>query len=168
MFGRLWARIKTLWNLAKNERGTPRELAWAIALGVFAGCTPAVGVHGWVAIGFATLFKKNRLFAWLGSRISNFLILPWIVIAEVQLAHRLRTGSFATLTKDDVLDKAGSLLLDWILGSVPVGLVSAAVLGLVAYRLFVWRDARRAREGDAIALTRPPDEAPPPSAESPP
>jgi uncharacterized protein len=167
VFGRLWARVKTLWTLAKNERGTPRELAWAIAIGVFSGCTPAVGFHGWVAVGLATLARKNRLFAWIGSRISNFLILPWIILAEVQLSHRLRTGAYAPLSKDHVLDQAGALLLDWILGSIPVGLALAALLGLVAYRVFVWRDARRAATPVDVA-TPPPAEALPPSSESPP
>lgn len=146
MFRRLWTRIRTLWMVAKNERGTPRELAWAVALGVFAGCTPAVGVHGWVAVGLATLFRKNRLFAWLGSRISNFVILPWIVLLEVQLSHRVRTGSFAPITKEHVIDQAASLLLDWILGSIPVGLLLGALLGAVEYAFFAWRDRRRREE----------------------
>lgn len=169
MFGRLWVRIKMLWTLAKNERGTPRELAWSVALGVFAGCTPAIGIHGWVALGFATLFKKNRLFAWLGSRISNFLILPWIVIAEVQLAHRVRTGSYASITKDNVLAKAGSLLVDWALGSIPVGLLLAAIIGAAAYQVFRWRDRRRQTQAPLDEEPTPtPDAALPPSSGSPP
>ena len=93
MFRRLWDRIKRLWSLAKSERASPREIGWAVAIGAFAGCTPAIGFHGGLALALATLFKKNRLFAWLGSRISNMVFLPFIVIAEVQVAHYARTGT---------------------------------------------------------------------------
>jgi len=144
LFRRLLVRIKTLWNLARNERASPKELAWAIALGVFAGCTPAVGVHGWLALGLATLFRKNRLFCWIGSRVSNFLILPWIVIAEVQLSHRLRTGGFVELHESDALEKAPTLILDWILGSIPVGIALAALVGVLSFYAFRFRDRRRA------------------------
>jgi uncharacterized protein (DUF2062 family) len=167
LFRRLLVRIKTLWSLAKNERASPKELAWAIALGVFAGCTPAVGVHGWVALGLATLFRKNRLFCWIGSRISNFLILPWIVIAEVQLSHRLRTGSFVELHESDALEKAPALILDWILGSIPVGIALGALLGILAFYGFRFRDRRRAAREAREAKEREKDEATRSPAEAP-
>jgi uncharacterized protein (DUF2062 family) len=164
LFRRLLVRIKTLWALAKNERASPKELAWAIALGVFAGCTPAVGVHGWVALGLATIFRKNRLFCWIGSRISNVVIIPWIIIAEVQLSHRLRTGSFVELHESDALEKAPTLILDWILGSFPVGIALAALLGVLSFYAFRFRDRRRAareaREAKEGEPTRSPAEAP--------
>src|SRR5262249_35472866 len=31
------AKIRQLWQLAKNERATPREIGWAVAVGVFVG-----------------------------------------------------------------------------------------------------------------------------------
>lgn len=143
---RLWEKIKALWKLARSERASPREIGWAVAIGAFAGCTPAMGAHGWLAIGLATLFKKNRLFAWLGSRISNMIILPFIAIAEVQVAHRLRTGEWAVLERATVLEKAPSLLLDWCLGTIPVGIAIGAFFGLLAWGIAALRDRRRARE----------------------
>ena len=176
MFRRLWQKLKLLWRLAKSERATPREIGWAVAIGAFAGCTPAVGVHGPLAMGLATLARKNRLFAWLGSRISNMVFLPFIALAEVQLSHRLRTGTFVDLTRGDILSQAPHLLLDWCLGCFPVGAAAGIVMGLAAYAFAHHRDARRARAAAAAAataaasasLTRPtPAELPPPSSGSP-
>lgn len=144
MFARLWLRIKTLWRLAKSERAAPREIFWAVFLGAFAGCTPAVGIHGWVGVGLATLFKKNRLMAWIGSRISNMIFLPFIALAEVQLAHRVRTGAWAQIDRDTAISQAGSFLLDWCLGTIPVGIVIGVLCGLLGYALAVRRDRRRA------------------------
>jgi uncharacterized protein (DUF2062 family) len=138
---RWWNKLVTLWKLAKSERATPREIGWAVAIGAFAGCTPALGFHSWVALGLATLFRKNRLFAWLGSRVSNILILPFIVFAEVQVAHRLRTGDWVAIAPHRALDQASALFLDWCLGTVPVGSAVGALLGIVTWAIA----ARRAK-----------------------
>ncbi len=148
---RAWARIKSLWLAAKNERAEPREIGWAVALGVFAGCTPAVGFHGGLALLLATIFKKNRLFCWIGSRIANAITLPFVVLAEVQLAHRLRTGTFLALDRAHILDHGADLLLDWALGTVPVGGALAAVVGWGAYLWARRRAARRRAADDASA-----------------
>lgn len=126
-------------------------------MGVFAGCTPAVGIHGWVAFLLATVCKRNRLYAWLGSRVSNFLIMPFIVIAEIQCARYLRTGKTVELRRETVLDEAPTLLLDWTLGSVLVGVVLGLVIGGLAYLWALRRLAREARENavDPASLEPP-------------
>src|SRR5262249_35078283 len=144
--------IKTLWKLAKSERASPREIGWAVAIGAFAGCTPAVGFHGPLALGLATLFKKNRLFAWLGSRISNMVFLPFSAIAEVQLSHRVRMGMWVTLDRDHALDQAGTLFLDWCLGTIPVGAFIGLVMGLVSWAFARRRDRRRTAQEASRAV----------------
>lgn len=168
---RLWEKLKLLWKLAKSERATPREIGWAVAIGAFAGCTPAIGVHGPLAMGLATLARKNRLFAWIGSRISNMIMLPFIALAEVQVSHLLRTGAFVELNRDNILAKAPDLLLDWCLGAIPVGIVIGALLGALAYGLAHRRDRRRATAAaeaaeaasPATPLPAPPESPTPPT-----
>lgn len=140
---RLGARVRRLVRRAKNERASPREVGEAVFLGVFAGCSPAVGVHGPIALALATVLRRNRLYAFLGSRVSNIVILPFIVLAEVQASHVLRTGHFAALRREHVLDEAPTLLLDWVLGSVLVGAALGLVVGWLAYMWAKWRADRR-------------------------
>jgi uncharacterized protein len=154
LFRRLWEKIKTIWTLAKSERASPREIGWAVAIGAFAGCTPAIGIHGGLAIALATLFKKNRLFAWLGSRISNMVFLPFIAIAEVQVSHRLRTGAWVELDRENAIDQAGTLLLDWCLGTIPVGIAIGVIMGVIAWWFARRRDRRRS-ENDAAESAAP-------------
>jgi uncharacterized protein (DUF2062 family) len=142
-FRRQWSRLKNLWHLAKNERASPKQIAWAVAVGAFSGCAPAPGFHGWIAVGLATLFRLNRLFAWIGSRISFFAVYPWIVIAEVEIAHRARTGEWVQISKETAVDQAGTLLLDWCLGSIPVGLALGVLAGLAGYAWARRRDRRK-------------------------
>lgn len=166
VFRRLWQKIKSLWLLAKNERASRWEIFWAVFIGAFAGCTPAVGFHGALAIGLATLFKKNRLFAWLGSRISNMVFLPFITYAEVQVAHRIRVGTWASISfeRERALEQAGQLLLDWCLGAIPVGLVIGALTGLIGLAWAIRRDKRLAAAGEPTTTTLA--AAPTPSSES--
>ena len=142
MLRKLWAKVKAIWQLARSERASPREIGWAFGIGAFLACTPAMGFHGWLALGAATVLKKNRLFAWLGSRISNMLILPFIVIAEVQVAHRLRAGEWLVLDRGTVIHQAPSLILDWCIGSIPVGGAIGILLGLLAWAIATHRQRR--------------------------
>lgn len=143
MFGRLWRRLRVLWRLATTERATPRQIALAAFLGAFVGSTPVIGFHGWIAVGLATALRLNRLYAFLGSRVSSPLVLPFIVIAEIQLAHRVRCGEFIALTRADVLEHAKGMLLDWCLGTAPVALIVGTIAGAAAYGLAVLRRRRK-------------------------
>ena len=177
MFRRLWEKIKRVWQLAKSERATPREIGWAVGIGAFVGCSPAFGLRPWLALGIATLAKKNRLFTWLGSHTSNWLMAPFILLAEVQFSHRLRTGSFVVLDRENIVDRAPQLLLDWCLGWLAVGGLIAVVMGFLAYGFAHWRDTRNrlalesngTAEGPEVQAAKVADVATPPTpAELPP
>ncbi|MEO8875952.1 MAG: hypothetical protein ABI461_10215 [Polyangiaceae bacterium] len=75
------------------------------------------------------------MWSWLGSRVSNFLIYPWIVIGEIELGHHLRFGNWMHLTESEVMQRKGKLMLDWLIGSLPVAVGAALALGLLAYGL---------------------------------
>jgi uncharacterized protein (DUF2062 family) len=121
-----------LWDRAKNEHSTPYELGWAIGVGVFAGCTPFFGFHMWVALALATLLRLNRLWAFVGSRVSFTPLFAFITFCEIESAHLLRFRSWAPLTPHDALDHGKELLGDWFLGTILVGGLLGAALGLAA------------------------------------
>jgi uncharacterized protein (DUF2062 family) len=110
----------------------------------------------WLALGLATVLRLNRLWAFLGSRISSNVILAWLAFSEIEIGHRLRTGAWAQLAPADVLANGRQLIGEWLLGSVLVGAALAAALGLVAYAIARRWPVRRHK----------PDEAPPPSSGS--
>jgi uncharacterized protein len=122
-----------LWEQAKNEHCTPREIGWSVGVGVLCGCTPFLGLHMWMAIALATLFRLNRLWAFLGSRISFSPLFALIAFCEIEAAHRVRTGRWAPLTPHDAAAHGKELLGDWLLGATLVGTGCAAAIGLAAY-----------------------------------
>jgi uncharacterized protein (DUF2062 family) len=126
---------RNLWERARREHSSPREIGLSVGVGAFMACTPLIGFHLWLALGFATLLKLNRLWAMIGSRLSTTPILLVTTFAEIQAAHRLRTGGWATMTLHQALARGPELVLDWGIGSVIVGSGVATIAGLAAMML---------------------------------
>ena len=59
-------------------RGNPREIALGMALGLFIGMTPIMGLHMATAVPLAALFKWNKISAAAGVWITNPLTAPVI------------------------------------------------------------------------------------------
>ena len=121
-------------GLRTEGAGALRETA-AVALGVFIGCLPVYGLHlliCWI-VGFA--FGLNRLKMYLAANISNPLVAPWLLFAEVQAGAWLRRGSFHPLTLHAIKTTGAAVFgLDLLAGSLLVGgaLASLAAAGTYA------------------------------------
>jgi uncharacterized protein (DUF2062 family) len=150
---------RVLWDRARNERASPREIGWAFGMGVFIGFSPFVGVHLGMAFLVATVLRLNRLWTMAGSRVSITPLLITVAFLEVEAAHRLRTHEWVTVTPHEVLGHGREFLVDWCLGACLVATPIAAVAGLVAYVL--------ARRRASQVTGRTPDGPRRPSSESP-
>jgi len=137
---KLVARARSLWVVMRTERAAPRDIFWSVFIGAALGCTPLLFVRPWIAVAITTALRKNRLWSWAAAHVSgNWLLNPVIALVEIQLSHRVRTGAWVPLTLKDVMERGAVLLLDWTLGSIPVGLVVGVLFGLAGASL-----ARRA------------------------
>jgi hypothetical protein len=113
--------------------------------------------------------------------VSIMLFLPFIIYAEVGVAHLARTGSWVAIelsSAEGAIAQARELLLDWCLGVFPVGAALGATLGFGAWALARRRDRRAGRLADAppaspapsptpCSTPAPPSERPAPSSGSP-
>src|SRR5207249_8066883 len=80
---------RTFADLRTEGAGPTREAA-AMGLGAFIGCSPFYGFHlamCWAAGWFLGL---NRLKMYLAANVSNPLVAPFLVVAEVQTGAWLR------------------------------------------------------------------------------
>ena len=59
-------------------RGNPREIALGMALGLFVGMTPLMGLHTVIAVPLAALFKWNKISAAVGVWVTNAITAPII------------------------------------------------------------------------------------------
>lgn len=132
-----------------------------MAIGVFCGCTPFIGLHMWMALGLTTLFRLNRLWSFIGSRISSSVMLYLLAFGEIELGHRLRSGAWVNIAPREVFDHARQLFGDWLIGSAIVGLVLGTLLGLLAYLLASRAVSRRRLEQSPGRTSESPPSAPP-------
>src|SRR5689334_9391481 len=117
MLERLIEGSRTLLRRALAEHAAPSKVALSVALGTFCACTPLIGLHIWMALGLATLFRLNRLWAAVGSRATTAGLWPVVTFLEIEAAHRVRFGVWAPISPTDAVAHGRELLLDWVLGT---------------------------------------------------
>jgi SAM-dependent methyltransferase len=132
---------RTFYELRTEGEGPGRE-ACAIGVGLFIGCSPFYGFHllmSWVC---GRLFRLNRLKVYLASNISNPVVAPLLILAEIQTGAWLRSGTFLALTLQAVKTiRPWQFGLDWFLGSAVIGGVLGSIGGITTY--FALRDGHK-------------------------
>ena len=122
-------------GLRVEGAGAGRETA-AIAVGVFIGCLPFYGFHLLLCWIVGALAGLNRLKMYLAANISNPLVAPWLVVAEIQTGAWVRRGALQALTPDAVASTGlAAIGADAIVGSLVVGAILAAIAAAGTYSL---------------------------------
>ena len=117
-------------------RGRPRQIALGLALGLFIGITPTLGVQTAIALFAASILKWNKISAALGVWITNPLTAPLIygltyavgrmvlgIAQSPELPDEFGAGAFRTL-----MGKTPGIFGALTAGAVVVGL-PVAVMG---------------------------------------
>lgn len=108
--------------------------AAAVGVGVFIGCSPLYGLHLPLSYGVALLLGISRLTVYLAANISNPLVAPFLVLAEVQVGSVLRRGTMHPLTVETLRGLSPwTFGLDLVVGAIVVGLVGGAIAALLTY-----------------------------------
>ena len=108
----------------------------AIALGVFIGISPFWGFQTVLLLFFATIFRLNKVIAYMASNVSFPPFIPFVIYGS------LKMGSFfvstdaplildSTITLDDIQKNA----TQYIVGSLTLASVLALSSGLLSYML---------------------------------
>jgi len=116
----------------------------AIALGVFIGISPFWGFQTVLLLFFATIFKLNKVIAYMASNVSFPPFIPFVIYGS------LKMGSFfvstdaplildSSLTLDDIQKNA----TQYIVGSLILASVLALSSGLLSYMLLTVFSSKR-------------------------
>lgn len=132
----------TWWRLLR-EHIEPRELAWAVFIGLFIGLSPFYGTHVIAALACAAAFRLNKLAIWLATNVSFPVISPFFAFISCQLGHLALHGEPLLLGFDEfrdelVSDKWGFLwrmFKYWTVGFPIQGLILGPILAGVTYRV---------------------------------
>jgi uncharacterized protein (DUF2062 family)/predicted methyltransferase len=122
-------------GLRTEGAGAGKETA-AIALGVFIGCLPLYGLHLLICWAAGLALGLNRLKMYLAANISNPLVAPWLIFAEVQVGAWVRRGSFHQLSRQHIASTGVTVFgADALVGSVLIGAILAAFAAAGTYGL---------------------------------
>lgn len=150
-----------MWRAAKRERASPGRIGVSVGIGTLSCFLPVFWMHLALSLLLATMLRVNRAWAAAASQLPSLfgLLRGPIVVSEIELGHRLRTGEWLVgLEVRSALAEAVRLLVDLWAGAAVVGPALGLLFGSAAYAY-----AR-------VKLTPPstPAGSPPPSSESPP
>jgi uncharacterized protein len=147
---RTWAR-----DLAGID-DPPHKIAMGLALGIFIGFLPIMGIQMAVVLPFALLFRGNKMSAMAGVWISNpITIVPlYYFIYAVGLLftpyHHLAWADFVAvfsgITATKFLNLGGQIVVPMFVGGAIVGLVAAIPTYFVTRRMVNSHRARRERK----------------------
>ena len=128
------ARVRRAFHDLRTEgTGTCRETS-AVALGVFIGCLPIYGFHLLMCWSVGFVLGLNRLKMYLAANISNPLVAPWLLFAEMQTGAWLRRGSFHPVTLQGMrTTSTGQVGIDVLIGSLFVGSTLASLAAIATY-----------------------------------
>lgn len=126
-------------------RGEPRDIALGLALGIFIGMSPILGIQIWSAIFLAALFKWNKIAAALGTLISNPVSTPLIYTATYYVGSKFIETSEtppARLAWDfdaliGILSKTPQIFWACTLGGIILGLPLALLGYYLSYAAIV-------------------------------
>jgi uncharacterized protein (DUF2062 family) len=133
----------------------PWRIALALAVGVFIGCTPLIGVQTILAILVATVMRLNKAATVTGAWLNLPWFAPFVYAAALEVGTRFvpaaagpRQAAVAILTAplhavsiDDLAHLLSELSIALVVGTTLVGLAAAGV----TYVLALWLVTRRRR-----------------------
>jgi uncharacterized protein len=129
-------------------QASPHAIAVGCAAGVFASITPLIGVQMAMAGALALMFRGSFAAAMLGTLFGNPVSWPLIWGGTYALGTAMigQPGSAEASSIIKNSDHIWPVLYPMLLGSIPIGLVSAAVsYGIVAKAVDMLRCRRDAR-----------------------
>jgi uncharacterized protein (DUF2062 family)/predicted methyltransferase len=118
-------------DLRTEGAGRGREAA-ALGVGAFIGCLPLYGLHLLLVASVGWLLRLNRLRMYAAANISNPLMAPPLIFAEIQAGAWLRRQDFHDISIDTIRNTDPWIFGgDLLLGSLVVGVVLGTVIAVL-------------------------------------
>lgn len=144
------ALLAGLWRRLRGTPGSPLRAAAAVAVGLFVGCQPLYGLHFALVLAVCLPLRLDAVLAYLAANISNPLIAPFLIVAEVEAGSLLLSGRLVAFDLAQARSTgAAGFARQLFVGGLAVG----AGLALVGFGVAWWIAARSARRPDVEELS---------------
>lgn len=147
-----------LWRRLRGTPGSPVVAAAAVAVGIFIGCQPLYGLHFVLVLAVCLPLRLDAVLSYLAANISNPLVAPFLIVAEVEVGSYLTTGELVAFDVERARQSgAAGFARQLFVGSLTLGallaLLGFALAWLVASRLRA-RGRQPSADGFDAALAR--------------
>lgn len=95
---RIRQTLRAVWRRMRGGELSPGRAAASVAVGLFIGVLPLFGLHGGLCALICLPLRLDLVVAYAASNISNPLMAPFILLAEVEIGSFLLTGSLLGLS----------------------------------------------------------------------
>lgn len=107
--------------------------ALSVMLGVFCGIAPFWGFQTLIVISAAVFLKLNKSLAFLCSNVSIPPMIPLIVLGSLKIGSIFVGGEVLPEKSEITTDFIKNNLIQYLIGSIVLALVSALILGSLTY-----------------------------------
>ncbi len=129
------------WRRLRGTPGSPVAAAAAVAIGAFIGCQPLYGLHFVLVLAVCLPLRLDAVLSYLAANISNPLLAPFLIVAEVEVGSYLTTGQLVAFDVESARENgAAGFAQQLFVGSLALG----ALLALVGF-VVAWAVASRFR-----------------------
>lgn len=139
--------LKDKIQLILSVKDTPQRTSIAFALGIFIGMSPLFGIHTFLGLAVAYLFRLNKLVTIVGVYVTNpWTIIPiytfstWVGAKLLGINKILPDIDWSHITFSSVIKDLGPLLMPFIVGTLLIGVLSSVVSYIIIYRLLKRRN----------------------------
>ncbi len=152
----LASRVKDATSLAwKRLRGgelTPLRAALSVGVGLAVGTTPLYGLHLWIVLALCVPLRLDAALAYLAANVSLPPVIPFLLVAEVEIGSLVRTGHTIAVTALEAKTRAfGELTRELAVGTAIFAPCAGAVGGAIAFVIASRaRASRPAAKRDAL------------------
>lgn len=134
LYGRIRYLLQRSYAYLIRLRGSPEEVAWGLAIGLFIAMTPTVGLQMLIAVPVATALRGNPAAAAVGVWLTNPLTIPFLYglnywVGATILGYDLQMSFGHNLTFEMLLDSGSHVWWSLLLG----GVITGAFCGAVGY-----------------------------------
>lgn len=139
---RLLVILKRFYFRFLKIRGTPQQISQGLALGIFIGMTPFLGLHTAIAVMLASLLQWSKIAAGLGVFVTNPLTAPIIYPLTYQLGAMV-TGFSDPIHWQKLFEQGGlvgllknspMILVDMLIGGAIIGLPLSLMVNYMVLR----------------------------------
>lgn len=135
---RVWIRMRErLRQVLLQLKGSPKSIAKGLAIGVFVGMSPFLGLHASIALVLSALFRGNPVSALIGIQVTNVVTAPFVYALTYKVGVlfydtgiSFRTSDFFSyLTLQNVYGTLKGLIITLCIG----GFISGLPLAILSY-----------------------------------